>query len=143
MFCKVILDAEPWRSDVTLTPLPWRSFNGVWSGGEGRLRVGIMRNNGVVRPTAPVRRALDCMQVKLKGCSEIKVVEIAQPDFAAGIWDLTVSILRDEAKCQRALYFIDGARKIKDTLGDEPILPLTAWIIKDALQRTSSRRSQR
>jgi Asp-tRNA(Asn)/Glu-tRNA(Gln) amidotransferase A subunit family amidase len=30
------------------------------------------------------------------------------------------------------LYYIDGGKKLRDALGDEPMRPLTEWIIRDA-----------
>ena len=37
---------------------------------------------------------------------------------------------------QKSLYYIDGGKKLRDTLGEEPILPLTEWITQGARELT-------
>jgi hypothetical protein len=94
LFLRTILEAESWMTDTSLLPLPWRSceegrglgYKG-WSGEGGRIRVGVMRADGRVRPVSSMRRALDGLVEKLKGSAEIVEVE---PKFFEESWELVV-----------------------------------------------------
>ncbi|KAF4457129.1 hypothetical protein F53441_917 [Fusarium austroafricanum] len=51
-----VINAHPYnRYDVTCTPVPWKSANPV----AGKLRIGLMKWDGVVMPHPPVLRALN------------------------------------------------------------------------------------
>jgi amidase len=97
LFTRVVLASEPWKRDITLTPLPWRDvddsgrgagFDG-WSGVGGKLRVGVMWEDGVVRPVKPTRRTLQTMEDKLRRLSGVELVDFA-PESVPEIWKITV-----------------------------------------------------
>lgn len=98
LFFRVIFDAQPWRTDITLSNAPWRPVdeNGKglgyegWSGEGGKLRVGVMRDDGVVRPVKPVRRAMDATVAALVKSGKAEIVEVEPMGFEEG-WELTVS----------------------------------------------------
>lgn len=92
LFCKVILDAEPWKRDITLVAMPWKQVDL----GEKRIRIGIMKDDGIVRPVAPVRHALEAMTRRLQQSPRFEAVEIIQPEFTRDVWGLTV--------CRLSLY---------------------------------------
>ncbi|GFZ47549.1 Putative amidase C550.07 [Saitozyma sp. JCM 24511] len=128
LFIRVILAAQPWKQDVTLTPLPWRDvddrgwgagFEG-WSGRCGKLRIGVMWEDGVVRPVKPVRRALETMVRTLETHPGVELVDFVG-ESVAEIWSITSQ-----------LYYIDGGRKLREALGEEPMFPLTQWIVSHA-----------
>ncbi|RSH85351.1 hypothetical protein EHS25_004747 [Saitozyma podzolica] len=111
----------------THTP-PWRDvddsgrgagFDG-WSGVGGKLRVGVMWEDGVVRPVKPTRRTLQTMEDKLRRLSGVELVDFA-PESVPEIWKITAQ-----------LYYIDGGRKLREAFGEEPMYPLTKWIVSQA-----------
>lgn len=83
LFSKVILGAEPWHVEPHLIPIPWTPLEK--SVLPKKLRVGIMKDDGVVRPTAPMRRALAMAETKLKGRSDIELVEYTPFDHEKGV----------------------------------------------------------
>lgn len=100
LWFKVIFDSQPWRTDITLLNLPWRpveeSGKGLgyegWSGKGGKLRVGVMRHDGVVRPVKPIRRAIDATVEALEASGTAEFVEVEPMGFEEG-WELTVSVI--------------------------------------------------
>ncbi|WWC59840.1 uncharacterized protein I303_102402 [Kwoniella dejecticola CBS 10117] len=128
LFYKVLFEAQSWKHDIKLVPLGWRhvdtngqgaGFDG-WSGQGNTMRIGIIRDDGVVRPVAPVRRALDAVVGKLSARTDVELVEFPQL-FSKEAWSIT-----------QQLYYTDGGRKLDEALGDEPKLPLTEWITSKA-----------
>jgi len=135
---RAILEREPWVQDPACVRMPWRSAEDVRramaaaSSKQGRpIRIGVIEDDGVVRPVAPVRRALEEVKAKLKAADgetrfELKPVDVGQRHAEA--WDLI-----------RSLYFTDGGEVIKalaDASG-EPLLPLTTHILSDPSPQTA------
>ncbi|KAJ7029895.1 amidase signature domain-containing protein, partial [Mycena alexandri] len=120
LWFSVVVGSQPWLQEHDLVPLPWRiSISPGWSGSDGRIRVGVMRNDGVVLPQPPIRRALETMAAALKQSSTFEVVEYHP------FKHLEASELAHE------LYFVDGGAGIRAraAVSGEPILPLTEWVI--------------
>lgn len=133
LFVRVVFQAEPWREDGLLMPLPWRDVSedgsglGLrpWQGENGKLRVGVVYDDGVVRPVKPTRRAIQDVVSKLAeyGVEVEPFRGFETRDGKPGIdvaraWQLTA-----------ALYWTDGGESLRQGLGDEPLLPLTEWIL--------------
>jgi hypothetical protein len=145
LLVRIVLSAEPWKRDVTLVPMPWRDVDarGVgagcegWSGEGGRLRVGIMWEDGVVRPVRPTRRALEGMADKLRDHPRVELVDFT-PEFVAEIWKITVSTQAAASEASQThhsqvqLYYIDGGKKLREALGEERMYPLTEWIVSQS-----------
>ncbi|KAJ7123877.1 amidase signature domain-containing protein [Mycena crocata] len=115
-----VLGSKPWLKEYDLVPIPWRiSTPTSWSGSNGRIRIGVMWNDGVVLPQPPIRRALRTLVDALKQNSAVEVVDY-EP-----FKHLEASELAHE------LYFVDGGAMIRDraAVTGEPILPLTEWVI--------------
>lgn len=73
---KVILDAEPWRKDPSLHQMRWREHaQCINPKGEKKFRVGVMWDDGIVKPLPPVTRALHEIVAKLKLVPGVEVVE--------------------------------------------------------------------
>lgn len=87
LFLKTLIDAEPWLVEPSLIPLPWRDLSAV---PERKLRVGVMWDDGVVKPHPPVVRALRELVEQLKGVGAFEFVdwEPYKHDLA---WDIIVS----------------------------------------------------
>lgn len=61
LFCQGVIAAEPWKMDPSCVPLPWTPFKI-----DRKLKIGILRINGMVRPQPPVSRALEDTADKLR-----------------------------------------------------------------------------
>lgn len=61
VFAKAVVASEPWLQDPRCLPIPWRAVEK-----KAKLKIGVMRNDGVVLPTPPVARALEETVVKLR-----------------------------------------------------------------------------
>lgn len=71
-YCKAVVGAEPWRYDPGCVPIPWRE--GVLPVGR-KIRIGVLRNDGVVRCQPPVERAVDVVRKALEESEEVEVVD--------------------------------------------------------------------
>lgn len=104
LFMRVVMEAESWRTDTSLLPLPWREVTeegaGLgyksWSGAEGgdgkrKMRVGVMWDDGHVRPVQCIRRGMEDVVQRLK-VAGMEVVDVEPRDFKKS-WDLVVSPL--------------------------------------------------
>ncbi|KAH9242542.1 hypothetical protein K456DRAFT_1820166 [Colletotrichum gloeosporioides 23] len=108
-FMSAMLGAEPWQTETSLVPLPWRQV-----ALKKDINIGVMFDDGCVKPHPPVLRALQHATDKLKAAG-IKVVEWKPFDHERG-WKIVSS-----------LYFPQGPKPYLDTFaeGGEPALPLT------------------
>ena len=93
MFMKTVLTAQPWVSDPTLVPIPWRDEQ-LFSKRDSRtaLRIAVLWDDGVVKPHPPVTRALRQVVDGLNGTAGIQVVDWKpyKHDLA---WELIVSFV--------------------------------------------------
>lgn len=53
LYTKTIIDSEPWLIDPKCVPIPWRVIELP-----KKLKIGVIRHDGIVTPTPPVQRAL-------------------------------------------------------------------------------------
>lgn len=117
MYMRLVASTEPWRRDPTLHVKPWREVP------QGRkIRVGVLRDDGVVLPVAPIRRALEAAVDKLKATGDFEIVEYT-PLKSAENWDIISK-----------LYWLDNGKMVYEHINatGEPIVPLTDWIIQQA-----------
>ena len=76
LFMKVVLSAEPWKSEPNLHQIPWRYDEPYFiHSGKPHLKIGVMWDDLVVRPAAPVKRALKELVEKLKTLEGFTVTE--------------------------------------------------------------------
>ncbi|KAI0860370.1 amidase signature domain-containing protein [Xylaria cubensis] len=118
LFVKTVLDARPWLREPSLVAIPWREEETK----RGRkLRIGVIWDDGVVRPHPPITAALSRVVEKLKESGEVEVV-----DWECWKHDLAWEII---AK----LYFCDGGAEEKAAIASsgEPWMPLSKWILLD------------
>lgn len=111
LFQRVLLDQQPWDIDTSLAPLPWRDVELPQT-----LTVGILVDDGLVKPHPPVLRALETIRKKLKSAG------IRTVDWQPYGHELGWSIIS-------ALYFPDGGERYRKEFAKtgEPALPLTEW----------------
>lgn len=106
---RTVLEQEPWEYETSVMPVPWRSDVKL-----GGFTVGVMWDDGVVKPHPPVLRALRTAAEKLRAAG-VRVVDWEPYDHQRG-WDIMAP-----------LYFADGGeRYVKEfAKTGEPALPLT------------------
>lgn len=73
LFTKTILDQQPWLRQPSLVAMDWRDETQYFP--DRKIRVGVMYDDGVVRPHPPVLRAVSKLVEKLKGSPNVEVVE--------------------------------------------------------------------
>ncbi|KAF7718109.1 Uncharacterized protein PECH_002446 [Penicillium ucsense] len=113
LFQRAVLDQEPWEEETSLMPVPWRNVIPSRD-----ITIGIMWDDGIVRPHPPITRALRMAKEKLVRAG-IKIVDWKPYDHERG-W-----------KIISALYFPDGGALTRKTLAEsgEPARPLTEWAL--------------
>jgi amidase len=124
LFMQTIIDQQPWLTEPSLVPLPWRTPTNLLttkSGTPKKLKVAILWDDGVVHPHPPITRALRETAAKLQTIPTIEVVPW-QPYAHAHAWRIIAS-----------LYFADGAAEEKAAIAAsaEPWRPLSRFIISD------------
>ncbi|SJX63657.1 putative acetamidase [Sporisorium reilianum f. sp. reilianum] len=126
---------RPWEWDHTVLPVPWRKVDSLLAGASSKpIVVGVMMEDGVVRPTAPVRRALSHWVDRLQAASQGGVRGIVlrrwdPRDMHRRAWDII-----------RSLYFMDSGKmfSLLAQATGEPILPLTHFILSEPFVRPAS-----
>ena len=123
LFMQTLIDAKPWIREPSLIPLPWRTNPQlpVLASGEKKLKIGLLLDDGVVRPHPPVLRALNAMADRLRSVPGIEIVPWApyKHDLA---WNIISS-----------MYFCDGGAEETAAIAasGEPWLPLSNFILRE------------
>ncbi|CAG8961864.1 hypothetical protein HYFRA_00013664 [Hymenoscyphus fraxineus] len=87
---KGILSTDPWLHDPLVAEIPWRDehekvvLDIVKDGSGGQLCFGIMRNDGVIHPQPPLKRALDIVIKTIEKLGH-KVIEWSPPSHKDGL----------------------------------------------------------
>ncbi|KAK4946115.1 hypothetical protein LTR66_010635 [Elasticomyces elasticus] len=129
VFMKTIIDQKPWMGDPSLLPFPWRDtardggslLKKDKTSGRRGLKIGVLADDGVVRPHPPILRALKTLVGRSKGQEAIEIVE-----FPPYKHDLAWTIIS-------SLYFADNGSEEKEAIesSGEPWRPLSRFIITD------------
>jgi amidase len=123
IFMKTVIDQKPWKVDGSLLPLPWKTESLLRKGrdGKSKLRIGILADDGVVKPHPPILRGINTIVEKLNDNPGIETVTFPPYKHDEG-WRIIAS-----------LYFGDGAQEEKEALAasGEPWRPMTKHIISD------------
>lgn len=98
-----------------------------------KIRIGIMKTDGHVKPVQSIQRALTTAAAKLAQSSDFEVVPY-EMSMAKEAWEIIVSVctqLEELISRQSKLYWPDKGKIVFDHIAKsgEPILPLTQWII--------------
>ena len=110
---KTYLGAEPWTTDTSLLPIPWRDFELP-----NPLRIAVMWSDDVVTPHPPIQRGLEAVVKALKQDKDIEVVDWA-PFGHAEAWKVSAKLyLEDRGKRQK---------EILDSIG-EPMVELKKFV---------------
>lgn len=108
-----INEGKPWESDSTSLPMPWRD---VSTPKIGDLTVAIIRDDGLIRVSPPIRRALNTVVEKLKGAGA-KIIEFDPPNTKLAY------------ETVHKMYNCDGNHMQRKLLSgsNEPLTKLTKW----------------
>ena len=85
MMLSLIMQAPTWKYDHTVLSLPW-----VGNTSKGKLRIGVVQDDGMRTPTPPQRRILRQATEALEQAEEITVVPITLPNVEEhykSLWD--------------------------------------------------------
>lgn len=116
LFCRVMLQYEPWLVEPPLLEMPWRQnvIDGV--GIPKQLSIAIMWDDGVVTPHPPILDALKRTKEALIAAGHDVITW--EPLDHQEAWDLITR-----------LYFLDGGEEYRETLKGEPVVPQSEWIL--------------
>ncbi|KAL7422614.1 hypothetical protein Q5752_003262 [Cryptotrichosporon argae] len=122
LFARAVVGTEPWKSDPGCIPIPWRSVELP-----KKLCFGLVLDNGVIRPTPPVERALAAVKTALEAAGHRCIVYTPYQSARA-------------MKLIEGLFAGDGGAHFADTLaaGGEP-WPRGLELFKEAVQTASSK----
>lgn len=117
LFFQAISDQRPWTVDPDVVPSPWKSTAPAPS---KRLRIGIVRRDGVIEPLPPIARLLD----EVKGKMQKAEIEVVEMDIASQF-----------SQCHslaNGLFNVEGGNAMFDLLeaGEEPLSPWLSTRLK-------------
>ncbi|THH08355.1 hypothetical protein EW145_g2769 [Phellinidium pouzarii] len=118
LFCKVMLQYEPWLAEASLLELPWKQNIVEGEGIPSKLCFAILWDDKVFRPDPPILNAMAKCKAMLTAAGH-NVIDWMPIDHEEA-WDLIVK-----------LYFLDGGREYNAVLMEsgEPPVPQTKWIM--------------
>ncbi|KAL6703948.1 hypothetical protein ACN47E_008886 [Coniothyrium glycines] len=111
LFFRAVSAQKPWTLDPDVVPSPWSSLTTSTK----RLRIGIVRRDGIIDPHPPILRLLDEVSAKLS-TSGIQVVEM----------DIT-PLFSQCHSLVNALFGVEGGNAMSDLLA-AAAEPLSPWI---------------
>ncbi|KAF2469789.1 amidase [Lindgomyces ingoldianus] len=112
LFFRVVSEQKPWELDPDVIPSPW---NTVQSSLGRKLRIGVVKRDGVIDPHPPILRQLDEVAGKMK---------------AGGIEVVEMDITHLFSQCQslaNALFSVEGGNAMFDIL-ESTKEPLSPWL---------------
>lgn len=117
LFFQAVSDQRPWTVDPDVVPSPWKSTAPTPS---KRLRIGIVRRDGVIEPLPPIARLLD----EVKGKMQKAGIEVVEIDIASQF-----------SQCHslaNGLFNVEGGNAMFDLLeaGEEPLSPWLSTRLK-------------
>ncbi|KAH9897880.1 general amidase GmdA [Cubamyces lactineus] len=116
LFCRVMLQYEPWLLEPPLLEIPWKQDVAEGAGLPERLTFAILWDDGVVAPHPPILDALKRARDALLAAGH-DVISWEPLDHKAA-WDLILK-----------LYFLDGGEEYRQVLEHDPPVPQTEWIL--------------
>ncbi|TFK56852.1 amidase [Heliocybe sulcata] len=119
LFCRTMLESEPWLIEPPLLEIPWKQNIVDGEGIPERLCFAILWDDGVVTPHPPILDALQKTKRALLAAGHEVIDWIPVAHQAA--WDLIVK-----------LYFLDGGEEYRELQVNDPMVPQTEWIMSQA-----------
>ncbi|TVY80709.1 putative amidase [Lachnellula suecica] len=75
LFLKSVMQADTWKYDSTVIPIPWNGTKG-----SQKLRIGLVEDDGLYTPSPPVRRGLKAAVDLLRASSDVEVIPLTLPN---------------------------------------------------------------
>ncbi|KAI0334415.1 general amidase GmdA [Cubamyces sp. BRFM 1775] len=116
LFCRVMLQQEPWLVEPPLLEIPWKQDVAEGAGLPERLTFAILWDDGVVAPHPPILDALKRARDALLAAGHDVITW--EPLDHKEAWDLILK-----------LYFLDGGEEYRQVLEHDPPVPQTEWIL--------------
>lgn len=136
IFVKIVVNGKTWLKVPSVVPMEWRDISSYFP--DRKLKVGVLWDDGVVKPHPPINRAMTDLVEKLKNNGNVELVDWKpwKHDLA---WEIIVSLhpkwlsLGNINCIQASLYFADGGKEEISYVesSGEPFHPLSKWIIQD------------
>ncbi|KAL7629764.1 hypothetical protein AAE478_001287 [Parahypoxylon ruwenzoriense] len=119
LFAQTVVGRKPWLRQPSLVALDWRDSAQYFP--DRKLRIGVIRHDGIVRPHPPILRKIDELVRKLEKSPNVEIV-----DWNPWRHDLAWSII---AK----LYYPDGGVEVKAAVesSGEPWHPLSKFMLHE------------
>lgn len=121
---KAIIDQNPWEKDPLVLPIPWKN---VPEPEPKKLKIAVCYDDGFVRPTPPVLRALKTAKAKFEAAG-VEVVEWKPLDVQKLVHTCYVSYNFDQNYGQKARLALSGEpvvhlsqKHLSFGLGDGPV----------------------
>ncbi|EHY61217.1 hypothetical protein HRR83_000977 [Exophiala dermatitidis] len=105
LIMRTIMSNQPWKVDVECLHIPWR---GLQAPNGGKLRIGVIEDDGLFTPTPPMRRALAEAKTKLQKAG-MEIVAIKLPNVARDIGIIWASFSLEGSKT--VLEYISSANE--------------------------------
>ncbi|TFY64932.1 hypothetical protein EVJ58_g2292 [Rhodofomes roseus] len=117
LFCRVMLQYQPWTVEPPLLEIPWKQT--VADGQElpEKLSIAVLWDDGVVKPHPPILDALKRTKDALVAAGHNVISWVPVDHWEA--WDLILK-----------LYFLDGGEEYRDAMAGEPMVPQSEWILR-------------
>jgi Asp-tRNA(Asn)/Glu-tRNA(Gln) amidotransferase A subunit family amidase len=96
-FTRAVVGMQPWKYDPSVHPIPWREQIEQDYADKKRLRVGVLRTDGVVDPSPACAHALSMVEKALLVQGH-EIVEVTPPDMYEGLQ--IASLLVDADGCK-------------------------------------------
>jgi Asp-tRNA(Asn)/Glu-tRNA(Gln) amidotransferase A subunit family amidase len=81
-FTKSLIGMKPWEVDYTVHPIPWRQELYTSARENKKLKIGLMTNDGVCRPSPAIERGLDLTAAALRKAGH-EIIPISEADYPA------------------------------------------------------------
>ena len=146
LFCRVILNTQPWLAEAPLLEMPWKTDVARGVGLPAKLSIAILFDDGVVAPHPPITSALGRYKQALSAAGH-DVIEWCPLDHQKG-WDIIASPLTfadiylgsnklNKPSPKVKLYLLDGGAEYTQTMENsgEPAVQQTKWILDHARGR--------
>ncbi|OCH89556.1 amidase [Obba rivulosa] len=116
LFCRVMLQYEPWLVEPQLLEIPWKQSVVDGEGIPDKLSIAILWDDGVVAPHPPILDALKRTRHALLAAGH-EVISWLPVDHQKA-WDIITK-----------LYFLDGGAEYREILKNDPAVPQSNWIL--------------
>ncbi|PGH11166.1 hypothetical protein AJ79_05008, partial [Helicocarpus griseus UAMH5409] len=91
-FTRAVIGMEPWKYDHSVHPIAWRDEQEQEARSSKKLRIGVMKSDGVVPPTPAIARAIDTSAAALSSAGHT-LVNITPPPTATPLQGLRLASL--------------------------------------------------